>query len=218
MAVNMIRYFEIKIEIKSTKYGGKMMIQQEVIQGHVVEFNPINHSYKVDGVDVLSVSQLCKLANPKMYQGVDQNVLTRAAHKGSMLHDQIEKYENHGIESNAIEFKNYLRVKDRLGFKKEMTERMVIVKSRNKVICAGRFDLLATMDQERVLMDFKRTSHIHLDYVRLQLNLYRLGIMQSYGIDVTKLMLIRLRDYEVNVLEVDINETDTLNKILSLVT
>ena len=62
----------------------------EIIQGHKVEFDPTNHTYTVDGRSVFSVSQICKMDNPNMYQGIDQDVLTRAANKGSLLHNQID--------------------------------------------------------------------------------------------------------------------------------
>ena len=84
---------------------------------------------------------------------------------------------------------------------------MVIVKYQGKVICAGRFDLLATIGHQTALIDFKRTSQIHLSYVTLQLNLYRIGLMQSYGKQIDQLIMIRLKDYESNIVSIPIDES-----------
>jgi hypothetical protein len=184
--------------------------ETQYLMGHKVEFNPEAHQYFVDGKPVLSVSQICKLENPLMYKGVDQGTLKKAADKGLGLHEEIDNYEKQGILSHSLEFKNYLRIKSRLGFKKEMTESMIIIKVDNQVVCAGRFDLLATIQDEHLLIDFKRTSDIHRKYVTLQLNLYRLGLKQCFQKEINRLMMIRLRGYEANIIEIDVNETETL--------
>jgi ATP-dependent exoDNAse (exonuclease V) beta subunit len=177
--------------------------------GHCVQFDPIEHKYYVDGTWVPSVSQICKLENPEMYRDIDQATLSRAAAKGVGLHEEIEQYELHGVIGTSMEFDNYLRIKKRLGFKKDMSETMIIIKHENQVVCAGRFDLLAMIEQAHVLIDFKRTSEIHRKYVKLQLNLYRLGLKQCYQKDIKRLMMIRLRGYEANIIEFDVDEDNT---------
>ncbi len=147
-----------------------------MIKGYQVEFDPIEHQYFVNGKEVPSISQLCKRENQDMYEGIDQLTLRRAATKGVGLHKEIENYELKNIQGQSIEFQNYLLVKRNYRFNKEMTERIVIIEIDGKIVCAGRFDLLATIDGKSVLIDFKRTSQIHLNYVTLQLNLYRMGL------------------------------------------
>jgi len=184
--------------------------ETQYVRGHRIDFDPESYQYLVDGKPVLSVSQICKLENPEMYQGVDQVTLKRAADKGQGLHEEIENYEKLGIESQSLEFKNYLRIKSRLGFKKEMTESIVLIKIDHHVVCAGRFDLLATIQNEHLLIDFKRTREIHKKYVTLQLNLYRLGLKQCFQKEINRLMMIRLRGNEANIIEIDVNEEETL--------
>jgi ATP-dependent exoDNAse (exonuclease V) beta subunit len=188
-------------------------IEKELINGYQVEFEPIEHKYYVNGKMVPSISQICKTENPDLYSGIDQATLNRAAAKGVSLHEEIENYELHGEMGYTTEFHNYLKVKKHYGFKKELTERMVIIEIDGKVVCAGRFDLLATMNGENLLIDFKRTSQIHQKYVTLQLNLYRLGLMQSYGIDIHKLMLIRLRYDTVEIMDLPVQEQETINTL-----
>jgi hypothetical protein len=181
------------------------------IREHVVEFESDSHTYYVDGVEVPSISQICKMENPAMYAGIDQRTLSHAASKGVSLHKEIEDYERFDIPGRSIEFDNYLVIKEQLGFTMELSERMVIIEIDGKIACAGRFDMLSKIGEDSVLIDFKRTSRIHLDYVTLQLNLYRLGLVQSYGYAIDRLMMIRLRNYEANIIEVPIQETETLD-------
>jgi ATP-dependent exoDNAse (exonuclease V) beta subunit len=184
-------------------------METEHVLGHLVQFDPIEHKYYVDGTWVPSVSQICKLENPTMYKDVDQQTLNLAAAKGVGLHEEIEQFELHGVMGSSMEFNNYLRVKQRLGFQKKMTETIILIKLDHQVICAGRFDLLALIEQEHVLIDFKRTSDIHRKYVKLQLNLYRLGLKQCYHIEISKLLMIRLRGYEANIIAFDVDEEHT---------
>ncbi len=185
----------------------------EQIKGYQVVFEPIEHKYFVNGKMVPSISQICKMENPELYSGIDQAMLNRAAAKGVNLHEEIENYELHGEMGYTTEFHNYLKVKKHYGFKKELTERMVIIEIDGKIVCAGRFDLLATMNGENLLIDFKRTSQIHQRYVTLQLNLYRLGLMQSYGINIHKLMLIRLRYDAIEIMDLPVQEQETINTL-----
>jgi ATP-dependent exoDNAse (exonuclease V) beta subunit len=156
------------------------------------------------------------MENPDMYKGIDHAVLMNAARKGTNLHKQIEDFELHGIfDSRSSEMQNYLRIKRKYNIVKKMTEKMVIIKHEGKVICAGRFDLFASIEGIPALIDFKRTSQIHHEYIKLQLNLYRLGLKQCYNEDIDILMLIRLRYEQVDVVKVSVDENyvySVLNK------
>lgn len=180
---------------------------KENINGHHVIFEPIEHTYYVDGVKVKSVSEICKLEHPFMYQGIDDSILKIAALRGTNLHKEIEEFELNGALSYSPEFTNYLNIKSKIGFKKELTETMVIIEHQGKVICAGRFDLLASIGNQTALIDFKRTSQVHLSYVTLQLNLYRIGLIQSYGKQIDQLLMIRLKNYESDIVKIPIDES-----------
>lgn len=186
----------------------------ELINGHQVEFDEINHIYYVDGKEVPSVSQICKLDNPSMYQGIDKQVLNMAAQKGVNLHKIIENYEQHGIiQKGSIELQNYIQIKKKYQINQKHSERMVLIELDGKVVCAGRFDLLGDIGGIPALIDFKRTSELHSKYVKLQLNLYALGLLQSYGEIVEKLMVIRLRYFEVEILEFELDFDFTIETL-----
>ena len=80
----------------------------DMINGHRVEFEPIEHIYYVDGIEVKSVSEICKLEHPSMYTGIDKGILKRAATRGTNLHKEIENFELYGSMSYSPEFKKII--------------------------------------------------------------------------------------------------------------
>ena len=66
--------------------------------------------------------------------------------------------------------------------------------------------MFASIKGTPALIDFKRTSQIHHEYIKLQLNLYRLGLKQCYNEDIDILMLIRLRYEQADDVTVPVDE------------
>lgn len=180
---------------------------KEIISGHAVEYFEGQHRYVVDGQIIPSVSDLCKKAYPNRYKGINQNILAHSIKRGNYLHNQIESFEKHNVMGSSIEFKNYLKIKETLGFDVKQTETMVLIKYQNQVIACGRFDLLVEINNELVLIDIKRTRDYHEKSFTLQLNLYRYGFMQNNPKPITALKVLRLRDSEAQVLEIPIDES-----------
>lgn len=167
------------------------------INGHSVVFRSIDHSYSVDGKTVPSITQVMKMYGPNIYSNVPTDVLARAAAKGTDMHNTIEKYEALGISSYSSELEGYKRLKRSYGLNPVGMEVMVVIFDDNgNPLCAGRLDfLLFTGNSNSVaIMDLKRTSSYHAENVSMQLNLYLKGFEQCFGIDVEKLICLRLRD------------------------
>ena len=59
---------------------------------------------------------------------------------------------------------------------------------------------------DKALADIKTTSTLDKEYLAYQLNLYRLGYMQSYDEEITKLYGVHLRDDKRKFVEIPINE------------
>lgn len=66
------------------------------------------------------------------------------------------------------------------------------------------------------LEDIKRTAKLDIESVTLQLNLYRIGLRQSYGINAEYLKVIHLRNGERQRLPLEINELATKKLIKEL--
>ena len=168
------------------------------IRGHSVVFHEESHEYFVDGVKVPSVTEILgrysRLHGLDDYADIPQDVLRRAAARGTALHKEIEEYEKQGVRGFSEEFGNYLPLKIRHGVKVVASELPVLIfDDSGKPVCAGRLDLLATINGDAALGDIKRTSRLYPKKVSLQLNLYRIGCIQSYGKACDRLFVMRLR-------------------------
>lgn len=62
------------------------------------------------------------------------------------------------------------------------------------------------MDGETGIADIKTVSALNKEKIAYQLNLYRIGLMQSYGVDAKFLKIIHLRDGIRKFIDSPINE------------
>lgn len=165
-----------------------------------IKFVKKTHQYYVNGKKVMSVSELINRYSSELniyndYANVPSHVLRRAAFKGEALHKEIEDFEKRGVESNSVEFYNYKKIKQRLKFNVKHSEIMVAIKnSSGEFVAAGRLDMLVTFGSKVGIIDIKRTWKFYRDKVTAQVNLYRLGLLHTYGITANELMCIRLRE------------------------
>jgi len=190
-----------------------MEIQQ--IEDYIVEFDPITHTYKVDGKPVISVTQLVDEVLPKRYKKVDPEILKKAAERGTQLHDMIEQFEVNGVIHPSLEMKSYMRLKRQHSFESIENEKMVVIAHFGVPIAAGRFDMVVKSPLIRGIgiADVKRTLHIAEDHLKLQLNLYKLGYEQTYKKPVHYLKCIRVRNAFNEYLDVPVDKEFTRQKI-----
>ncbi len=191
-----------------------------MINGHRIEYDDTNHIYRVDGVQVFSVSAIVQYTSQKMglddYKYIDPAVLKRAAAKGTVLHKEIENYEKNGVYSDSIEFSNYLKIKEKNHFKVLDSEKIALFCDDNDIpIFCGRIDMLISMDHMLGINDIKRTMHLYPKKVQLQLNLYRLAYIQSYGENIEFLSCTRLRELNSEFVQLPIDESATKQCIKS---
>jgi len=169
-----------------------------LINGHHLRYIKNGHKYIVDGYETLSVTQLIKRTNPFLYKGVDKTILDKGSRRGDRMHEAIEYYERTGQKGFSDEFNGYLYLKDKYKIEAVCNELFVLIcNNKNEPLCAGRLDMLyyENNDTDNLgICDFKRTYELYIDNVTLQLNLYKYGFEQTYGIKISKLMCMRLRD------------------------
>ena len=67
-------------------------------------------------------------------------------------------------------------------------------------------DLVAEIDGETAVADYKTTATLNKEKLTYQLNLYKIGIEQSYDILINKLFGIHIRDGKAKLVEVPILE------------
>lgn len=176
------------------------------INGHILEYIDEIHCYICDGIILPSVTKILKVKFGDKYKGIDEAVLKRAAEKGNEVHNAIENYCKKGIESDLKELKNFKFLKKQYKFNVLDNEVPIIIFKDNEPVAVGRLDLVLKDGEEVGLGDIKRTSVLDKEYLAYQLNLYRIGYMQSYGKDIKFLKGLHLREDIRKYVNIPINE------------
>lgn len=164
-----------------------------IINGHDLEFDEEEHIYICDGLITPSVTQILqKKFND--YAGIPQHILEQASEKGTALHKAIEIFETTGQPSDLKEFRNYLFIKKRKGFKNIANEVPIIYEENGRVLFAGQLDQIIELNGKLEINDFKRVSAPNKEKITYQLNLYKLGYEQSYHKEIAGLNFTQLRE------------------------
>ena len=176
------------------------------IKGHELEYIDETHTYLVDGIIVPSITQILKIKFGKKYEGIDKDVLKRAANKGTAVHEAIEKYCKTGEETDLKEVRNFKFLQKQYKFEVIENEVPIILFKGDEPIAAGRLDLVLKIDDLIGGGDIKRTSSLDKEYLAYQLNLYRIGYRQCYGIEWEFLKGLHLREDVRKFVTLPINE------------
>lgn len=185
------------------------------IKGGVLEYIDETHTYIYEGIVLPSITQLLKVKFGNKYNGISKATLERAAEQGSAVHKAIEDFERQGIESQLPELRNYKFLKKAYGFECIDNEVPVVLFQDGEPIACGRLDLVLTEGEQIGLGDIKRTSALDKNYLAYQLNLYRVAYQQCYGIEISFLRGIHLRNDVRKYVTLPINEslvTEVINQ------
>lgn len=176
------------------------------IKGYTLEFDDASHTYIVDGVIVPSVTQILKVKFGNKYNNVDRATLERAANRGTQIHKAIEDLCKYDLDDGTKEVHNFKFLQRSYGFTVLENETPIIIFNDNTPIAAGRLDLVLDIKGDTAIADIKTMSALDKAYLAYQLNLYRIGYMQSYDIEVTQLYGVHLRDDKRKLVKIPINE------------
>lgn len=182
----------------------------------MIEFLEEEHIYLYEGIIIPSVSEILHFIFPNKYKNVDKEILNKKAMYGSRIHDAIECIEQNktlpGLD-NTQEFSinQYKRLKDKFNIKVQAQEQMINYKNEY----AGRFDMIATINDVLSLCDIKTTAVLDKEYLSYQLSFYELAFMNMYGTKFEKLYAIWLpkKGYG-ELVEIERKSTCELLKIL----
>ena len=176
------------------------------IAGHTLEYFDDTHTYLVDGVIVPSITQIMKIKFGGKYAGVNKRILNKASEEGTRVHEAIEKLCKTGEVEDIKEVKNFIFLQKHYKFEVLDNEVPVILFKDNKPIASGRLDLVLKLNDVVGGGDIKRTSTLDKEYLAYQLNLYRIGYRQSYGVEWEFLKGIHLKDNIRKFIDIPINE------------
>ena len=135
-------------------------------------FNKENHTYTLDGKILISATQLMrKHGLAPDYSGINETVLQRKAERGTLIHEEIERYIKHGELGFTSEQDDFIGFAKELGLKNMRSEQIV-----NNDLVAGTIDLMAERVAGKatikVLADYKTGTTVDKEAVRWQLSLY----------------------------------------------
>lgn len=141
-----------------------------------IEFLKDEHIYLVSGVETPSVTELLKIKFPDKYANIPTKILKEAAEHGTNVHKAIENFEE-GIEQDLsimqeIALDEYKKIKQKHKFIVSKTEQIV---NYGKTY-AGTYDILARLNNNKILIDVKTTAELDKEYLSWQLSLYNYAI------------------------------------------
>ena len=179
------------------------------IKGGTLEYFDDTHTYLYDGLMLPSVSRILETKFKGEYKNVPPAVLNNAAQRGTAVHKAIENYNNSGYDDGSEAVRNFKFLQKQYGFEVLDSELPLVIFKDDMPIACGRLDMTMLMDGETGIADIKTVSTLNKEKIAYQLNLYRIGLMQSYGVDAKFLKIIHLRDGIRKVIDSPINEKMT---------
>lgn len=166
-----------------------------------VVFNSEDHTYTLDGRQLSGITSLLdrQLFKDK-YSGIPEEVLRRAAERGTLVHQCCEMADE-GFPVASKEAVNYLALKARHNLKIEESEYLV---SDNEHV-ASCIDKVYRYDENIFFLgDIKTTYRLNKEYVTWQLSIYAyLFEKQNPGAVVASIFAIWLRDDTCQLVELE---------------
>ena len=164
------------------------------IKGGTLEFFPETHTYLYDGLMLPSVTQILGVKYKNDYASVPPAVLDNASKRGTAVHKAIENFNVSGYDDGSKEVRNFKFLQKQYGFEVLDSELPIVIFKDDIPIACGRLDMTMLIDGHTGIADIKTVSALNKEKIAYQLNLYRIGLMQSYGVDAKFLKIIHLRD------------------------
>lgn len=193
------------------------MMETFSIKGGTLEYFDETHTYLYEGLMLPSVSRILGTKYRDEYASVPPAVLDNAAKRGTAVHKAIENFNVSGYDDGSEAVRNFKFLQKQYGFEVLDSELPLVIFKDDFPIACGRLDMTMLMDGETGIADIKTVSSLNKEKIAYQLNLYRIGLMQSYGVDAKFLKIIHLRDGIRKVIDSPINERmtwDLINKYL----
>lgn len=157
-----------------------------------LRFEEAAHAYFLNGKEIPSVSKVMEPLSNYEYGNVDENVLKRAAYKGTAVHNAIENYLKYGIDDLEPDYRGYLE--GFMGWWNYQKPEYVAseIRTYHRILgYAGTADLLALIDGRLYLVDFKTTSRLVEKNCRVQLEAYAQAL-KSHGIEIAGKKIVRM--------------------------
>ncbi len=156
-------------------------------------FEERKHVYKLEGIELPSVTTLMEPLSSKVYGPIDPNILSAAAAKGTAVHNAIENYLEFGIEDIPQEHAGYFDA-----FKQwEEKYKPEVVATEAKVYhkqlrYAGTCDLICNINGVLTLIDYKTSYQVNMMLYMVQLEGYARA-WESHGVPIADRAILHLK-------------------------
>ena len=177
-----------------------------------LEYYDDEHLYLFDGVILPSVTQIID-GKFNDYADVPKDVLNRAAERGTKVHKQIENFCKSGVDDGSTAIRHFKFLQNQYNFEVLDNELPLVIFKDDIPVACGRLDMTIEMDGRVGIADIKTCSALNKPKIAYQLNMYRLGLMQSYGVKAEFLKIIHIRDNVRKFVDMPINEEETYKLI-----
>lgn len=174
-----------------------------------LEFSQEGHVYRLDGLVIPSVSKIMEPVSMFTYSTIDPSVLARASERGTAVHKAIEVYNEFGIMDAEPEHSGYTDAYVKWFQLNDPNIRGSEIRFYHKLMrYGGTVDLLATINGELWLLDFKTSYKVVDKNYRVQLEAYRQGL-SSHGIEVDHKAVLHLtKDGEYKLIEYPLQDAE----------
>lgn len=177
-----------------------------------VRFDSDAHKYTLDGKELSGITSLLdrQLFKDK-YSGVPDEILQKAADRGTLIHQQCEMADE-GFPVTSEEAINYMLLKQKYNLRHEESEYLVS-DNENYASC---IDKVYRYDEDTFFLgDIKTTYKLNKEYVQRQLSIYaHLFEKQNKGAKVSSIFAIWLRGTTHQLVELERIPDEKVEKLL----
>ena len=178
-----------------------------------IKFDEILHKYTVDGKEVISVTQLLqKHRITPSYDAVDKELLRVASERGTLIHEEVEKWIKEGDNGFTEESE---KICDYLFERADEKSKIISEQMVANDIVAGRFDVLYTHSKKLVLTDIKTGNTKHLFGWSWQLSLYKYLYEKMYGKKIDSLEIFWAKNDGMTVIHCEYVGDEKIENLLN---
>lgn len=175
-----------------------------------LEYYDETHTYLYDGIILPSVTQILSFKYPNDYANVPKDILQRAGERGTAVHKSIEVFNRTGYDDGTQAVRDFKFLQRQYGFEVLDTELPLVLFDDGVPVACGRLDMTYDSFGAIGIADIKTNSVLNLEKIAYQLNLYRIGLKQSYNVDARFLRIIHLRKDTRKYIEVKVDEESAI--------
>ena len=190
-----------------------------LIEINELSFEESTHTYKLDGVEIPSVTTIMKPLSQSLYKTVDEAVLNKAAERGTIIHNAIENFIKFGFSDCPHEYITYFHAF--LQWCKDYSVEIIQseFKTYHKLMkYAGTIDLICKIGGEKFIVDYKTSASVNRMLTGVQTEAYAKAF-ESHGMKIDKKAILHLTKYgKYDFIEYNHNDYESWNVFVALMT